>query len=312
MRIIGCMRVRNEEDILEASVRHNLAVVDSLLVLDHGSDDATPAILAALVAEGLPLEVRRDDSLGLPGPDATQSCATRLLEGAADACIPLDADEFLRVPSRTALEQLVHGSDPAQPLALSVRTYVPAFEVQGSIVQRLRHARTAPGAPEGAAKFIVRSMVAPGLPATPRPARFCNPSDDGAAPSEPARVPIAVAMVARVPVRSAEQFNTKVAMGHLLRALGDDGGGPFRWQDEYAALMAGRVLTPERLTAIAARYDLPAGSGLDPQAATWVEDPFLRDIELVHTPARAPNPLGRILAFGERVASAIAQRTGGL
>ena len=146
------MRVRNEEDILEASIRHNLAAVDSLLVLDHASDDATPAILAALVAEGLPIELQREESLGLPQPGTAKRCADRLLGRGADVCIPLAADAFLRVPSRAEFERIVHGTDPAQPLALSVRTYVPAFDVPGDIVQRLRHARTVPGAPAASAQ----------------------------------------------------------------------------------------------------------------------------------------------------------------
>ena len=34
--------VRNEADIVEAFVRHNLRVLDAMLVVDHGSTDATP------------------------------------------------------------------------------------------------------------------------------------------------------------------------------------------------------------------------------------------------------------------------------
>lgn len=305
--------VRNEEDILEASIRHNLAVVDSLLVVDHRSDDATSVILAALVDEGLPIELQREDSLGLPGPETAMRCVDQLLERGVDVCIPLDADEFLRVSSRASFERILHGTDPAQPLALSVRAYVPAFDVPGDIVQRLRHARTMPDAPAGPAKVIMRRTAATGSHAAGRPESAGIRPDDRGAQVPPAMVSAAVAMVAHVPIRSAEQFTAKIAVGHLVRALGeDDRLGPFRWQDEYAALMAGQPFTPERLTAIAARYGLPTGRGSDPQKAAWVEDPFCGDIRLMHTPARVPNPLGRILAFGERVASEIALRTGGL
>ena len=56
--------LRNEADVVESFVRHNLALLDGLSVVDHGSSDATSEILNALVAEGLPLEVERDGSAG--------------------------------------------------------------------------------------------------------------------------------------------------------------------------------------------------------------------------------------------------------
>jgi len=65
VRVVGFTLVRNEEDVIEASIRHNLRSLDAITVVDHGSDDATPQILASLVREGLPVEVRRDDAIEL-------------------------------------------------------------------------------------------------------------------------------------------------------------------------------------------------------------------------------------------------------
>jgi len=48
--IIAVACIRDEQDVVERFLRHNLAVVDGLIVLDHRSRDRTPAILAALVA----------------------------------------------------------------------------------------------------------------------------------------------------------------------------------------------------------------------------------------------------------------------
>lgn len=56
--------LRTEEDIVEAFVRHNLTILDGMLVVDHNSTDRTPAILTALCAERLPLVVKRH---GAPG-----------------------------------------------------------------------------------------------------------------------------------------------------------------------------------------------------------------------------------------------------
>jgi len=37
--------VRNEADIVEAFVRHNLVLLDGIAIVDHASVDATPDIL---------------------------------------------------------------------------------------------------------------------------------------------------------------------------------------------------------------------------------------------------------------------------
>jgi len=54
---VAASRVLNEDDILEAFVRHHAALVDHHIFLDNGSSDRSLAILRALQAEGLPLTV---------------------------------------------------------------------------------------------------------------------------------------------------------------------------------------------------------------------------------------------------------------
>ena len=60
MRLLGCMIVRDESDAIELVVRHNLALLDGIAVIDHGSVDGTREILGALVDEGLPVSVSDD------------------------------------------------------------------------------------------------------------------------------------------------------------------------------------------------------------------------------------------------------------
>jgi glycosyltransferase involved in cell wall biosynthesis len=62
VRLITVTRVRNEDDIVEAFVRHHAVLVDHMILLDDGSTDRTPDILAALTAEGLPISVYRGQS----------------------------------------------------------------------------------------------------------------------------------------------------------------------------------------------------------------------------------------------------------
>ena len=41
MILWGVAMIRNEADIVETFVRHNLSILDGLLVIDHGSADTT-------------------------------------------------------------------------------------------------------------------------------------------------------------------------------------------------------------------------------------------------------------------------------
>src|ERR1700681_2600267 len=113
MRLFGVAMVRNEADVIEAFVRHNLSVLDGLAIVDHGSFDATSDILAKLQAEKLPLHIERDDR-----PEYFQSARTTALvretlrREQADFVFALDADEFLKCPSRQTLEQALGDVPP--------------------------------------------------------------------------------------------------------------------------------------------------------------------------------------------------------
>jgi Glycosyl transferase family 2 len=124
MRLIGVSMVRNEADGIETFVRHNLSVLDGLTVIDHHSQDGTTDILAALQDEGLSLRL----VMGVEGRDSAEQltlAARELLtrEG-ADFVLPIDADEFLKVPSRERLGQALAAVAPEGHAVVQRLTYV--------------------------------------------------------------------------------------------------------------------------------------------------------------------------------------------
>src|ERR1700682_3824760 len=101
MRIIATCMASNEGDIIEAFVRHHAGLIDAVVVLDHSSVDATPEILGRLVREGLPVFALRDNERAFHQGDRQSYLARRfLVELDADFCFVLDADEFVKAPSR--------------------------------------------------------------------------------------------------------------------------------------------------------------------------------------------------------------------
>lgn len=96
MKLVAVSRVLNEDDIVEAFVRHHAPLVDHHVLLDNGSIDRTVEILKKLAGTGLPLTVFSNRT-----PIFAETAFNTFLyryaveEQQADAVIFLDADEFL-------------------------------------------------------------------------------------------------------------------------------------------------------------------------------------------------------------------------
>ncbi len=94
--VIGVGTVSDEQDIVESFVRHNVAFLDGLLVVEHRSYDDTPRILNSLIAEGLPVAVISWRNPGEHQSERlTNLAAAAAVRLGARLIVPLDADEFL-------------------------------------------------------------------------------------------------------------------------------------------------------------------------------------------------------------------------
>ncbi len=110
MKIVSVTRIFNEEDIVEAFVRHNATLVDQMLFLDNGSSDATLDILRALQAEGVALSVFQCRAVSFDEV-AVNSWLYQLASQTqrADWVVFLDADEFLAPEPGATLADYVRG-----------------------------------------------------------------------------------------------------------------------------------------------------------------------------------------------------------
>ncbi len=96
MKIAVLAMVKNEADIIESFVRHNLLFADEMYILDNDSTDNTLLILKHLHNEGLPIQLFQSSMQGYQQQVISTSLLNHIKDKTdADVFMFLDADEFI-------------------------------------------------------------------------------------------------------------------------------------------------------------------------------------------------------------------------
>lgn len=145
MKIVGVAMVRNEDDILESFIRNNLLFLDHISVISHNSIDQTNTILENLLSEGLPLdfEISHEQTFR-QGEKITELARKVFAYHNADIVIPLDADEFIKAPSREAFRVLFEKLPRKVNAAWTIQSYVPITSDDAAQIDpsaRIQHRR---------------------------------------------------------------------------------------------------------------------------------------------------------------------------
>jgi hypothetical protein len=307
MRLIAVAMVKNEADIIEAFVRHNLGFVDRLVIIDHASGDGTPAILQSLRDEGLPITVLTDpatrfDQAGRVG----QTIRDGLQRYDADYAFALDADEFILATSRDALEAALAASS-ADVCALPWAIYVPPLS-PAEDTNPLRRVTLRVDAPAVHAKAVVGRAFAT------QPDRYLSAGNHWvmtAGDLEIPPAPLAGCELAHLPFRSPEQLLAKVLIGWLgyRLAAGPDalhGRINWHWRELFDAYVAGRAFTPADLQHYAMRvYALPLGAAADAPLPALMDAPIACDFTLRYRDAARVEPARLLAQWAARLVGSI-------
>lgn len=288
MNIVAVACVRDEIDVIEAFVRHNLAFVSRLIVLDNGSTDGTLGVLNALEREGLPIDVLEDRSLGKFLSQRVNRLAQEHAIGRyrAEWVLPLDADEFLVLQEGHRL--VPEDAPPDQPLNLRWRTYVPDEKDdlrEINPVVRIRHRLVEEGWPW--VKVVVPAAllgrpgaaICQGSHALELHGRVCEGMSAGHA------------CLAHFPIRSRGQFVSKTVIGHLQNEVMPHrpSSWGFHHRDNFEQMKQDPDFFLAHFAEPARRYSMPSSD-----AASFVprvvEEPLaFRGGPLRHTPALREN-----------------------
>jgi hypothetical protein len=265
--------VRNEADIIESFVRHTLGLVDGIAVLDHASIDGTFETLGRLKAQGLQIaRLRTTESAFFQGSRITELARECFARTGADYVIPLDADEFLRTPSRQTMQAaLAEVPTPLYPVH-HWQSYVPtSFDGvfgPGHLRRRLRTERV-----RRHKAVIPRRLIEEGHVVSEGSHWILDPRTVSRLPCQP--VADDRLAIAHCPVRSARQLEAKVRVGYpaLKAAAGHNTPGAFHWRDLHDRVAAGQSLTQQDLYEIACNYTVPPESWVPAGEIELVEDP---------------------------------------
>jgi hypothetical protein len=302
MRLFGVAMVRDEADVIEAFVRHNLSLLDGLAIVDHGSLDGTGDILAKLEAEGLPVFVTRASEPGFfQSRHLTELAREMLGRQGADFVFALDADEFLKIGSRPALESALAAVPEGMHVLVHWLTYVPddfdsvdAFG-PGHLWWRLKNERHAMHKVVASRGLLddPAAYITDGNHLVSRPGR--------ATPPRHARLPAGIAAYAHCPVRSRDQLVAKVITGYLADLAAQAPGREFahHWGELYKELRAGKTLTAEMLREIACNYTLPRAKWQPVSEIELIEDPVPLKFESRYPASAGPDTLRRMMRFAE-------------
>uniref|UniRef100_UPI0022EB16A9 glycosyltransferase family 2 protein n=1 Tax=Falsiroseomonas oryzae TaxID=2766473 RepID=UPI0022EB16A9 len=255
MRILCLGMVKNEADIIEAFVRHTAGLVDHVCLLDNGSSDQTREILAGLIGEGLPLTVFDDPVRGYFQAEKMTFLYRRLLpQFRPDFVLLLDADEFLAVPDRAALEAAL-ASIPAGRYGIARwRNYVPRPEDGPAEADPPRQLRFCVdrARDRGKSKAIIRCDQA-----DPEALWIRQGNHAITAPDLRAHRLDALEL-AHYPVRSVEQLKQKLVFGYLAYAERDRIAGREAYGGHWTArgkrVMDGAEIGQAELVGMALRY----------------------------------------------------------
>jgi hypothetical protein len=152
--------VRDEEDVIEAFVRHHAAYADVMHITLHRSRDGTRAILERLKREDLPLVLEEDESEHYAQSEVLTRLLHRAIDDGAEFVLPLDADEFLSSETVEGVLGALEKADRGRVMLLPWKTYVPleSDPPERLVQRRIRHRRVHEN--PGYAKPLIPSALA--------------------------------------------------------------------------------------------------------------------------------------------------------
>ena len=301
MDLTALTLVKIDGDVIEEFVRHTLQFVDRLIVADNVSLDGTGEILGALQEEGLPLDVWSIEMVAERAGITTELARRAFAETRCDYLLLLDADEFVKAPSRALLESSLAALPTDAHALVPWETYVPTRDDDMSeprILCRLRHRRRSESVPYSKL-FVSRSFARQTRLSVAAGNHFIENGDEALRSIELQGIKLA-----HFPVRSLGQIQCKALLGwtqYLASGFDREGEIADHWRWLYDRLRKKTNWSFEDFLGVAWHY--LDQEQLDPEV---VLDP-IQPVTCCY-PITDPNVLDVAIAYARQLATAYAAR----
>lgn len=254
---LGIMMAKNEADVVEAFVRHNLNYMDALVIVDNESVDDTRNILVQLQQEGLPIILFDDPVVGHFQAEIVTAVYRKVVPKFKPHFVfLLDADEFVVAPSREELYAQLRVMRPGTQAQYSLRTYVPApTGPEGDSADPLRDITHRKAVEQRVwwksiivtdPKIDMKLKIKQGNHGVKYAGRSLR------------KVKLRDVTLAHFPVRSVDQYTSKILVGWIANMERNryllDGAHGIHWKQSYERIIRGTGLTAEDLTREAFSY----------------------------------------------------------
>jgi Glycosyl transferase family 2 len=311
--LVTITMTRNDVDVLEPFVRHHVEIADAMVIILHRCADNSEEVLRALIAEGLPIELRFDET-----PDGETLDTVRLTPAFSvhtstmalthtmreiaerdrpDWILPVDSDEFLRVDDGRLADVFAHRLAPENAAGVMWQTFVPVKTDpadEPNVVRRITHRRVAEGS-------LLPKVMVPLHLALREDLVLSNGHHVLFHLKDGAIVPSTVLdslKLAHYPVRSDAQLRAKIASGWLSAAASPTlaPGEAWHWKVLFDRLRDPAPLSADELTAIGSSYSTEDGG------SPLVHDPLPTGDYALRVPARPVAPWTLLADVAEQLA----------
>ena len=301
---LGIAMVKNEADVIEAFIRHNLGFMDALAIVDNDSIDGTREILVQLQQEGLPIILFDDPVVAHFHAEILTATYRKVVPKFKPRFVfVLDADEFIVAPSREAVYAQLRALRPGTLAQYCWRTYIPAptgpDADAADPLRSITHRKVVEHRPWWKPVIVTKPKIDMKLKIEQgnHGARYAGRSLP--------KVQLRDVALAHFPVRSVDQITGKVLGGWIANLERHrhrlDLGYATHWKVLYERIIGGAGLTAEDLTREALGYAQFSGAEY-----TWPQDVVREPVvpgyaRLTARPTTTCTPLQKVMRSVDKI-----------
>ncbi|NEP77253.1 MAG: hypothetical protein F6K39_03140 [Okeania sp. SIO3B3] len=274
--------IKNEEDVLETFLRHNLNYLDFLVLADNGSTDNSRKIINKLIQEALNLCVIDDHKMAYTQTDKMTNLYRRVATSFfAEFVVPIDADELIQSPSKESFMNSLQNIPKNGIGFYRWKNYIPEPTDTSHLLSNFKYRRKKENPQRS--KVILRNSRSINYQLNINQGNHRATSQNGDLLS----VELSNICLAHFPIISVNQLFKKILLGWLgyvdrYKSMDSEGQG-YQKKYLYNKIMQGEKFSDSYLTYIALNYAQKVDVKKDGLNHVELEPPIIKSSQLSYS-----------------------------